>query len=257
MYREMSYTIAISGKGGTGKTTISALIIKYLIEEKHTPVLAVDADPNSNLYYYLGVEKEDTIGNLREEVLKEAKSGKIPAGIPKETVFELKFQRSIVENKGFDLLTMGRPEGPGCYCYANIILRRYIEELSKNYKFVVIDNEAGMEHLSRRTTQNIEDLLIISDSTPIGIITAGRIRNLVNELELHINNIHLIIDRINGEPNKITRELIKKQNLNLLGTIPEDKILNEYSFNEKSILKLPSDSTAFLAINAIIKKLLL
>lgn len=257
MYRGMSYTIAISGKGGTGKTTISALIIKYLIEEKHIPVLAVDADPNSNLYYYLGVEKEDTIGNLREEVLKEAKSGKIPAGIPKETVFELKFQRSIVENKGFDLLTMGRPEGPGCYCYANIILRRYIEELSKNYKFVVIDNEAGMEHLSRRTTQNIEDLLIISDSTPIGIITAGRIRNLVNELELHINNIHLIIDRINGEPNKITRELIKKQNLNLLGTIPEDRILNEYSFNEKSILKLPSDSTAFLAINAIIKKLLL
>jgi len=253
----MSHTIAISGKGGTGKTTISALIIKYLVEKKLVPVLGVDADPNSNLYYYLGVETEDTIGNLREEILKDAKAGRIPAGIPKETLFELKFQSSIVENKGFDLLTMGRPEGPGCYCYANMILRRYVEELSKNYKFVVMDNEAGMEHLSRRTTQNIEDLLIISNSTPIGIITASRIRDLVNELELHINNIHLIIDRVNGELNKTTKELIKKQNLNLLGTIPEDRILNEYSFNEKSIFKLPSDSTAFLAINALIKKLLL
>ncbi|MBU2598452.1 MAG: AAA family ATPase [Actinobacteria bacterium] len=251
----MSHTIAISGKGGTGKTTISALIIKYLIEKKHIPVLAVDADPNSNLYYYLGVEKEDTIGNLREEVLKEAKSGKIPAGISKETVFELKFQRSIVENKGFDLLTMGRPEGPGCYCYANIVLRRYVDELSKNYKFIVIDNEAGMEHLSRRTTQNIEDLLIISDPTPIGIITAGRIRNLVYELELNVNNIYLVLNRINLLSNEATKELIKKQNLNLLGTIAEDKILNEYSFNEKSILELPSDSASFLSINAIIEKL--
>lgn len=251
----MSHTIAISGKGGTGKTTISALIIKYLIEKKHTPVLAVDADPNSNLYYYLGVEKENTIGNLREEVLKEAKSGKIPAGISKETVFELKFQRSIVENKGFDLLTMGRPEGPGCYCYANIVLRRYVDELSKNYKFVVIDNEAGMEHLSRRTTQNIEDLLIISDSTPIGVITAGRIRDLVYELELNVNNIYLVLNRINLLSNETIKELIKKQNLNLLGTIAEDEILNEYSFSEKSILKLPSDSASFLAINTIIEKL--
>lgn len=251
----MSHTIAISGKGGTGKTTISALIIKYLIEKKRTPVLVVDADPNSNLYYYLGVEKEDTIGNLREEVLKEAKSGKIPAGIPKETIFELKFQRSIVENEGFDLLTMGRPEGPGCYCYANMVLRRYVDELSKNYKFIVIDNEAGMEHLSRRTTQNIEDLLIISDPTPIGIITAGRIRDLVYELELNVNNIYLVLNRINLLSNEATKELIKKQNLNLLGTIAEDKILNEYSFNEKSILELPSDSTSFLSINAIIEKL--
>ncbi|MGB3346974.1 MAG: AAA family ATPase [Candidatus Humimicrobiia bacterium] len=251
----MSHTIAISGKGGTGKTTISALIIKYLIEKKRTPVLVVDADPNSNLYYYLGVEKEDTIGNLREEVLKEAKSGKIPAGIPKETIFELKFQRSIVENEGFDLLTMGRPEGPGCYCYANMVLRRYVDELSKNYKFIVIDNEAGMEHLSRRTTQNIEDLLIISDPTPIGIITAGRIRDLVYELELNVNNIYLVLNRINLLSNEATKELIKKQNLNLLGTIAEDKILNEYSFNEKSILELPSDSASFLSINAIIEKL--
>ncbi len=253
----MSYTIAISGKGGTGKTTISALITKNLIEKGKTPILVIDADPNSNLYYILGVEKGETIGNVREDLLREAKSGKIPAGISKETIFELKFQRSVLESKGFDLLTMGRPEGPGCYCYANLILRRYIDELSKNYKFVIMDNEAGMEHLSRRTTQNIDDLLITSDSTPMGIITAGRIRDLVDELELRVDNIYLIINRSNPELNENLIELIKEKNLNLLGIIPEDENLIEYSLNGKSILDLPTDSLSFLAVNAIIQKLLI
>lgn len=253
----MSYTIAISGKGGTGKTTISALITKNLIEKGKTPILVIDADPNSNLYYVLGVEKGETIGNVREDLLREVKSGKIPAGISKETIFELKFQSSILESKGFDLLTMGRPEGPGCYCYANLVLRRYIDELSKNYKFVIMDNEAGMEHLSRRTTQNIDDLLITSDSTPMGIITAGRIRDLVDELELRVDNIYLIINRSNPELNENLIELIKEKNLNLLGTIPEDENLIEYSLSEKSILDLPTDSLSFLAVNAIIQKLLI
>jgi len=253
----MSYTIAISGKGGTGKTTISALITKNLIEKGKTPILVIDADPNSNLYYILGVEKGETIGNVREDLLREAKSGKIPAGISKETIFELKFQSSILESKGFDLLTMGRPEGPGCYCYANLVLRRCIDELSKNYKFVIMDNEAGMEHLSRRTTQNIDDLLITSDSTPMGIITAGRIRDLVDELELRVDNIYLIINRSNPELNENLIELIEEKNLNLLGIIPEDENLIEYSLNEKSILDLPTDSLSFLAVNAIIQKLLI
>lgn len=253
----MSYTIAVSGKGGTGKTTISALITKNLIEKGKTPILVIDADPNSNLYYVLGVEKGETIGNVREDLLREVKSGKIPAGISKETIFELKFQSSILESKGFDLLTMGRPEGPGCYCYANLVLRRYIDELSKNYKFVIMDNEAGMEHLSRRTTQNIDDLLITSDSTPMGIITAGRIRDLVDELELRVDNIYLIINRSNPELNENLIELIKEKNLNLLGIIPEDENLIEYSLNEKSILDLPTDSLSFLAVNAIIQKLLI
>lgn len=253
----MSYTIAISGKGGTGKTTISALITKNLIEKGKTPILVIDADPNSNLYYILGVEKGETIGDVREDLLREVKSGKIPAGISKETIFELKFQSSVLESKGFDLLTMGRPEGPGCYCYANLILRRYIDELSKNYKFVIMDNEAGMEHLSRRTTQNIDDLLITSDSTPMGIITAGRIRDLVDELELRVDNIYLIINRSNPELSENLIELIKEKNLNLLGIIPEDENLIEYSLNEKSILDLPTDSLSFLAVNAIIQKLLI
>jgi CO dehydrogenase maturation factor len=252
----MSYTIAISGKGGTGKTTISALITKNLIEKRETPILLIDADPNSNLYYVLGVEKGETIGSGREDLLKEVRSGKIPAGIPKETIFELKFQSSLLESKGFDLLTMGRPEGPGCYCYANLVLRRYIDELSKNYKFVIMDNEAGMEHLSRRTTQDIEDLLIISDSKPMGIITAGRIRDLVNELELRVDNVYLIVNRSNLELNENLIELIKEKNLNLLGIIPEDKNLIEYSLNERSILDLPTNSLSFLAVNDIMEKLL-
>lgn len=253
----MSYTIAISGKGGTGKTTISALITKNLIEKGKTPILVIDADPNSNLYYILGVEKGESIGNVREDLLREAKSGRIPAGISKERVFELKFQSSILESKGFDLLTMGRPEGPGCYCYANLLLRRNIDELSKNYKFVIMDNEAGMEHLSRRTTQDIDDLLIISDSKPMGIITAGRIRDLVDELELRVGNIYLIINGSNPELNENLIELIKEKNLNLLGIIPEDENLIEYSLNEKSILDLPTNSLSFLAVNAIMEKLLI
>jgi CO dehydrogenase maturation factor len=253
----MSYTIAISGKGGTGKTTISALITRNLIEKGKTPILVIDADPNSNLYYVLGIEKGETIGSVREDLLREVRSGKIPAGISKETVFELKFQSSLLESRGFDLLTMGRPEGPGCYCYANIVLRRYIDELSKNYKFVIMDNEAGMEHLSRRTTQDIDDLLIISDSTPMGIITAGRIRDLVDELELRVDNIYLIINRSNPELNENLIELIKEKNLNLLGIIPEDENLIEYSLNEKSILDLPTNSLSFLAVNVIMEKLLI
>ncbi|MCX7661102.1 MAG: AAA family ATPase, partial [Candidatus Omnitrophica bacterium] len=143
--------IAVSGKGGTGKTTISALIIRTLIEDKKIPILAVDADPNSNLYLSLGAKFNRTIADLREEVRDNT-----PSGFSKTDYFNLKLQEAISENNGFDLLVMGRPEGQGCYCSVNNLLREYLTRLSKNYPFVVIDCEAGLEHLSRRTSDDLD-----------------------------------------------------------------------------------------------------
>ena len=189
----MAKVIAVAGKGGTGKTTISSIIMRSLIEAGKTPVLGVDADPNSNLNILLGVEGEKSIGIFREEALEDIKS--LPPGMTKESFLELKMQKVISEHEGFDLLSMGRPEGPGCYCYVNNILRKYMDILGSNYKYIVIDNEAGMEHLSRRTAASIDYLFLISDPTPRGLQAALRIRELSKELKLEVKNIYLIINR--------------------------------------------------------------
>src|SRR3989338_8369324 len=183
----MAYVIALAGKGGTGKTTIAALTIRYLIEKKRKPVLAVDADSNSCLNEALGVPVHATIGQLREESLAAVRSGaERPGGMSMEQLFDYQVQQAIIEAKGFDLMVMGRPEGPGCYCAANNIIRKYTDKLSETYTYVVIDNEAGMEHLSRRTTHKVDLLLIISDPTVRGIKTARRIDGLVKELALDV-----------------------------------------------------------------------
>ena len=172
----MAYIIAFAGKGGTGKTTIAALTIRYLIEKKHKAILAVDADSNSCLNEALGVDVHATIGKLREESLATVRSGAArPGGMSMEQLFDYQVQQSVIEAKGFDLMVMGRPEGPGCYCAANNIIRKYTDKLSEKYPYVVIDNEAGMEHLSRRTTHKVDLLLIISDPTQKGMQTAKRI----------------------------------------------------------------------------------
>ena len=180
----MAYVIALAGKGGTGKTSVAGLTVRYLMEKKKKPVLAVDADSNSCLHEALGVEVHATIGHLREESLRTIRSGaERPGGMSMEQLFDYQVQQSVIEAKGFDLMVMGRPEGPGCYCAANNIIRKYTDKLSETYSYVVIDNEAGMEHLSRRTTHKVDLLLIVSDPTVRGIKTAQRIAGLVKELE--------------------------------------------------------------------------
>src|SRR4030066_2492745 len=190
----LSFTIAVSGKGGTGKTTLSGMIIRFLLDKGKGPILAVDADSNSSLNEVLGVKISSTIGNAREGMKKDA-----PVGMTKDIWFEYKVQEALTEAKGFDLIAMGRPEGPGCYCAANTLARKCLDLLTGNYQYIVIDNEAGMEHFSRLTTRGVDLLFIVSDSSRRSILTASRIRALIHELDLHIKQEAVVINRIQGD----------------------------------------------------------
>ena len=195
----MAYVIAFAGKGGTGKTSLAGMTVKYLVSRKKGPVLAVDADSNSCLNEALGISVHATIGKLREESLQAVRAGgDRPGGMSMEQLFDYQVQQSIIESKDFDLMVMGRPEGPGCYCAANNIIRKYTDLLSEKYPYVVIDNEAGMEHLSRRTTHKVNLLIIVSDPTVKGILTAKRINELVDELQLDVDKRALVINRVIG-----------------------------------------------------------
>lgn len=251
----MAFVIAVAGKGGTGKTSIAALTIKYLIDKKRKPVLAVDADSNSCLNEALGLEVHATIGHLREESLQTIRSGaKRPGGMSMEQLFDYQVQQSIIESKGFDLIVMGRPEGPGCYCAANNIIRKYTDKLSETYSYVVIDNEAGMEHLSRRTTHKVDLLLIISDSTVRGIKTARRIADIVKELDLDVGKHALIINRVAGEEGRELKKLAETLGLEVAGIVPQDQKVLEYDLRDKAIIELPEDSLAVKAVYNILDK---
>jgi len=251
----LSFTIAVAGKGGTGKTTLSSLVIGHLLRKGKTPVFAVDADANVNLNEQLGVEVDQTIGGMREDLKNSISANEIPAGMPKETYIEYLLQDTLVESKGFDLLVMGRPEGPGCYCYANNMLRRYIDILAKNYPYVVIDNEAGMEHLSRRTTQKIDLLLLVSEPSPTGVMTAARIKDLAKEMEISVKQTGLIINRVNGELPASLAEEAKGYGLEILGTIPADNTVVDYALKHIPAVQLPEGSLSVQAIDDILGKL--
>ncbi|MEW6002110.1 MAG: carbon monoxide dehydrogenase [Nitrospirota bacterium] len=251
----MAFVIALAGKGGTGKTSIAGLTIRYIIEREKGPVLAVDADSNSCLNEAVGVEVHTTLGRLREESLQAVRNGERPGGMSMEQLFDYKVQQSIVESKGFDLIVMGRPEGPGCYCAANNIIRKYTDRLSGTYHYVVIDNEAGMEHLSRRTTQKVDLLLIVSDPTVRGIHTAKRIDELVNELEVEIGRKVLIINRVSDNDGKGLTSLAENFGLSVAGLIPLDALIFNYDLIGKPIFRLPEDSLAVEALFEILDSL--
>jgi len=249
----MSYTIAVAGKGGTGKTTVSSLIIANLLSKKNGSILAVDADPNSTLNEALGVKMERTLGDVIQDLLD--RKDDLPTGIDKQRFVEYQFQMCLVEEKGYDLIAMGRPEGPDCYCYVNNLLRDVMDKFNSNYKFIVMDNEAGMEHLSRQTTQNVESLLIISDESVIGVRTANRINQMIIGLKLKIRDVYLVINRSHERlPEAVTAE-IEKTDMKLLGTIPIDENIVEYALAGKSMLLLPDDSPSKLAITDIMSHL--
>jgi CO dehydrogenase maturation factor len=238
----MSFTIAVSGKGGTGKTTFAGMVVRYLLEKGKGPVLAVDADANMNLNEVLGIAVKTTIGEMRE-----AMKGEVPAGMTKDVWFEYKVQEALTEAKGFDFLAMGRPEGAGCYCAANTLARKYIDILSGNYPYIVIDNEAGMEHFSRLTTQDVDLLFILSDSSRRSIVSAGRIRDLIKELKSNIVREVLVLNRMTGPLDEEMSEEIRKHRLDLAGMIPASEEIGRYDRSGSPTFGLPLSTPALQA----------
>lgn len=235
-------TIAVAGKGGTGKTTIAALVIRYLVRKGETPVLGVDADPNSNLGQTLGVEIGITVGSAREQGF--AGERDIPSGMTKDDFVEYKIHEALAEAEGFDLLTMGRPEGSGCYCFANNIIRRYMDALAGNYRHVVMDNEAGLEHLSRRTTRKTDVLLVISDAGIRGVGAARRVLDLAGEMEIDVGEAMFVLNRAGEKAEAALMPEIERLELPLAAVLPEDEGLFEAEVVGRSLLELPDDSPA-------------
>jgi CO dehydrogenase maturation factor len=253
----MGVRIAVSGKGGTGKTTLSGLMIVSLIRQSKTPVLAIDADANATLHETLGTKPAGSIGELREDTRRHIDT--IPTGIPKETFIELRVQEAVTEGAGFDLLVMGRPEGSGCYCYVNSVLRKYVDVLADNYPYVIMDNEAGLEHLSRRTSKGADTLLVCSDPTVRGILTAARVRDLAREEDMNVGNIYLVIGRMSAgtEADKLNPALlkaVKDNDLALIGAIPYDAEIDKIDISGGSFFDLPVDSPALKAAADILKE---
>jgi len=250
----MTKVIAVAGKGGTGKTLVSALLIGYLTEEGRGPVLAIDADPSTNLDLTLGTSVDETVGEIREDTSEQVSSGTFTSGISKPEYLELRINQALVEESGYDLLAMGRPEGPGCYCAANSMLRLSIDRLSQSYDYVVIDNEAGLEHLSRRTTQNVDLLLVVSDPTIRGLATAERVAQLINELKTEVGHIRLIVNRVptdeSGQPvlPPQLEEYIREKGLELAGIIPVDPLVAEFDTVGRPLVELPRESPARRAV---------
>ena len=238
----MGKTIAIAGKGGVGKTSVAALLIKYLRDKGSVPILAIDADPNSNLNESLGLNVEETLGGITEEML-EGKDN-LPPGISKPDLLTMKANQCIVETKGLDLLAMGRPEGPRCYCFANSILRDVINTIGDQYPYLVIDNEAGLEHLSRRVMRTIDLMLVVTDPTVRGMAAVRRIRELVDELGIRVSEMRLIVNRVrNGVPPRV-RELIGDVGIELAGTVAEDQIITDCDGEGTPVIEIDSGSRA-------------
>ncbi len=246
-------TIAVAGKGGVGKTAIAALLIKFLSQKG--VVLAIDADPSTNLNLALGLPLNETVGRLREDFTEKITQGNLSLGVSKQELLDMKIREALVESPRIDLLAMGRPEGPGCYCAANHMLRLSIDRLAKNYDYTVIDCEAGMEHISRQTTRDIDILLVISDPSIRGVTTAIRMKELMKELRTKVGKIYLIVNRVkNGLPKEIG-EVIAKSGLDLITVIPEDPNIGPLEVKGAPLTELPPDSPLQKGVKEIVTKL--
>lgn len=250
----MTYSIAVAGKGGTGKTSITSLVIRYLLKHGIAPVLAVDADSNANLAESLGFEVAGTVGQVLDDFQKEKIN--IPAGMTKEAYLEIKLNGAITEGKDLDLLTMGRGEGPECYCYPNVMLRKLVDILSGNYACVVMDNEAGMEHLSRRTTRDVDDLLLVSNHSVKGVRTLARLRELIKQLGLRVNRQWVLINAVpGGEIEPLVRDEIDRLGIGSVMVVPYDQELYQADLMLKPLSSMPDNSQAVVAIDALMAKL--
>ncbi|MBI2440870.1 MAG: AAA family ATPase [Lentisphaerae bacterium] len=250
----MSLRIAIAGKGGSGKTTVAALLCRSLLAGQFKPLLAVDADPNSNLAEKLGIGVEQTIGDLREELRQNP--DKKPAGISKNEWIEDRLNRSVSESAGLDLVVMGRQEGPDCYCFINHLLRHCLDKIGRQYAAVVIDNEAGLEHLSRRSNGQVEVLLVVANPTITGARTAARIMELVHSLKLDIGHCALVLNQSDRKLDESLQSEFKRSGLETLSRIPDDEVIRECERKNQPLLKLPDESKAAQAVAAMLEKII-
>ena len=247
----MSFLIAMAGKGGTGKTTTAGLFLRYLVEHGKTPVLAVDADANSNFNEVLGLAVEMTVGQAREEM----KKGGGLVDITKDQLIEMRINQCLVETAGFDLISMGQPEGPGCYCAANNLVAHFMDVLAKNYPYILMDNEAGMEHMSRLTTHAVDLLVLVSDPSWRGIQAVGRLTDLAQALKIVVGRTALIVNRASSGLSDRAAAEIEARGLDLAGLIPEDPLIAEFDSQGRPTYQLPADSPALQAAYEIFAKL--
>jgi CO dehydrogenase maturation factor len=262
----MTMTIALAGKGGVGKTTVAGMLIKYLAQSQSGSILAIDADPSSNLNMVLGLDLDWTVGQIREDMLQQVKTslleggaamGTLAGGMSKREYLEYHVRTALAEGSRFDLIAMGRGEGKGCYCAVNHNLREVIDTLSRHYAYVVIDNEAGMEHLSRRTTRDVQHLLVVSDPSQRGLVAAQRIAEFRGELDIHVEQTHLVINRVpGGRLPAPVQAFVEQIELPLSAVIPADEDLSAFDFSGKPLLDLGDDSPVYQAVRDLAEKIL-
>lgn len=261
----MTTTIALAGKGGVGKTTVAGMVIKYLAQNQPGSILAIDADPSSNLNMVLGLDLDFTVGEIREDMLQQVKSslaeggaamGGLPGGISKREYLEYHVRSSLAEGSRFDLIAMGRGEGQGCYCAVNHNLREVVDGMSRHYAFVVIDNEAGMEHLSRRTTRDVQHLLIVSDPSQRGLVAAKRIADMSRELDIRIEKSYLIVNRVQDALSPETKSFVDGLGIPLLGIIKADEAISAFDLSGRPLVDLPDETPVYQSIEVMLKKIL-
>lgn len=251
----MAHVIAIAGKGGVGKTTLCGMMIQYLCDRKKGPVLAVDADANSNLNEVLGVEAETTLGEIREDIARSEMNpnSPIPSGMTKADYAEFKFNTALVEEDDYDLLVMGRTQGKGCYCYVNGLLQAQLVKFQNSYPYIVVDNEAGMEHISRGVLPSMETAILVSDCSRRGIQAVGRIAQLIRDCDMKPSTIGLIVNRApDGRLNEGIKEEIQNQGLTLLGVVPQDEQVYEFDCEGRPSAHIPEESPAKQALYKIL-----
>ena len=252
----MPHTIAVAGKGGVGKTTTCGMLIDYLCKKKQGPVLVVDADANSNLNEVLGVEVETSLGAIREEMARAEMTGSVPAGMTKADYAEFKFNSALIEEDDFDMIVMGRTQGKGCYCYVNGVLKTQVDKYAKNYQYVVMDNEAGLEHVARGTLPHVDTMLLISDCSRRGIQAAARVAEMIDEMELKPGRLGMIVNRApNGELDEGVKAEIEKHGLDLLGVLPQDEGVYRCDCAGEPSAKLPESNSVKIALKGILQSI--
>ena len=250
------HTIAVAGKGGVGKTTTCGIIIDYLCKKKNGPVLVVDADANSNLNEVLGVELETSLGQIREEMAQAELKKTIPAGMTKGDYAEMKFSQALIEEDDFDMLVTGRTQGKGCYCYVNGVLKSQVDKYAKNYSYIVMDNEAGLEHVARGTLPQVDTMLLISDCSRRGVQAVGRIAQMIEQMDLKPGRMGLILNRApDGVLDDGIREEVEKQGLQILGVLPQDDAVYRCDCAGQPSAKLPDSNGVKTALKQILKSI--